>query len=157
MHYWPSLPQLVGRHVNIITSIISHICLHHPVHGSIFSWSLSLCFFFSQLISSSLMHFLWIKDSFSSRHLLFSIFLSLSIPSFIPQHKWCTLSPALLSLLSLSRCHYKRWTPIELTNPECTLFTHWLMSLRGLWEGGMRVAKLTASSGPKHIKGSASN
>lgn len=155
MHYWPSLPQLVGRHVNIITNIISHLCLHHPVHGSIVSWSLSLCFFYSLLISTSLVLFLWIEDSFSSLHLQFSIFLSLSIPSFIPQNKWCTLSPALLLAITQS-------LSLQKVNP------HWahqprVYSLHPLTDESERVvgrggvAKLTASSEPKHIKGSASN
>lgn len=47
---------------------------------------------------------------------------------------------ALLSLLSLSRSRYKRWSPIELISPECAPFTHtdwWVWWLRRRGRGGL--------------------
>lgn len=123
MHYGPPLLRwLAGRrNIDLITKIITVIVFIQ----SSYPWQYSLDLFlfssspiplpcFCELLSTSLVQCLF-EPVYSFFYLSEQVIHPVS---------------SLLSSLSLSRSHYKRWSPIELINAECTPFTHWLMSLR---------------------------
>lgn len=113
----------------IIMVAIAIVCHPFCCGGSSLCSSTRACFPSSLPILPSCV--LWRTDvSFSSLHLSFSLSLSSSVSSFISPNRWFSPVSALLSVLSLSRSHYKRWSPIELINPEWTPFNRWQMSLR---------------------------